>query len=70
MLSCLVGVILYWMIWFFMCDVMNNFWFYDVVMVRELGVESMGGFEVVFELIVKVFCYCEKIIEFFMIWRD
>lgn len=51
-------------------DATNNFRLYDAELVRELGIDSRGGFEVALELTAKAFVRGERIAEVPTTWRD
>jgi len=51
-------------------DATNNFRLYDAALVRELGIESRGGFEIALELTVKAFRKGVPIAEVPSTWRD
>ena len=51
-------------------DATNNFRLYDAALVRELGIESLGGFEVALELTTKAFMRGVPIAEVPSTWRD
>lgn len=51
-------------------DATNNFRLYDGALVRSLGIESAGGFEVALELTAKAFRNRVKITEVPSTWRD
>jgi glycosyltransferase involved in cell wall biosynthesis len=70
MLSRLAGLSLRWLAGFPTHDATNNFRLYDAELVRELGIESRGGFEVALELTAKAFVRGEPIAEVPTTWRD
>jgi glycosyltransferase involved in cell wall biosynthesis len=51
-------------------DATNNFRLYDAALVRELGIDSSGGFEVALELTAKAFRNGTHIAEIPTTWRD
>lgn len=51
-------------------DATNNFRLYDAELVREMGIESRGGFEVALELTAKAFRRGVPITELPATWRD
>jgi dolichol-phosphate mannosyltransferase len=51
-------------------DPTNSFKLYDAAMVRELGIESVAGFELGLELTVKAFLNDYRIAEIPSTWRD
>jgi glycosyltransferase involved in cell wall biosynthesis len=69
-LSRLAGVSLHWLVNFPTHDATNNFRLYDAALVRELGIESEGGFEVALELTSKAFRRGVRIAEVPTTWRD
>ena len=69
-LSRLAGLSLHWLVGFPTHDATNNFRLYDAALVRELGIESHGGFEVALELTAKAFRRGERIAEVPAVWRD
>lgn len=51
-------------------DATNNFRLYDAALVREMGIESTGGFELALELTAKAFRLGVPIAETPSTWRD
>jgi glycosyltransferase involved in cell wall biosynthesis len=51
-------------------DATNNFRLYDAALVREMGIESTGGFELALELTAKAFRRGEPIAQTPTTWRD
>jgi len=51
-------------------DATNNFRLYDASLVNEMGIESVGGFELALELTAKAFRRGERIAEVPTTWRD
>ncbi|QDU21063.1 glycosyltransferase [Urbifossiella limnaea] len=51
-------------------DATNNFRLYDAALVNDLGVESVGGFELALELTAKAFRRGARIAELPTTWRD
>lgn len=68
-LSRLAGLSLRLLVGFPTHDATNNFRLYDAELVRELGIESTGGFEVALELTAKAFRRGEPIAEVPATWR-
>lgn len=52
------------------CDATNNFRLYDAALVRELGIESRGGFELALELTAKAVRRGVPVAEVPTTWRD
>ena len=69
-LSRWAGLSLYYLAGFPTRDVTNNFRLYDAALVRDLGIESIGGFEVALELTAKAFRRGVPIAEVPSTWRD
>jgi dolichol-phosphate mannosyltransferase len=69
-LSRLAGLSLWHLVRFPTHDATNNYRLYDAALVRELGIESVGGFELALELTAKAFHHGVKIAEVPTIWRD
>lgn len=69
-LSRTAGMLLYWCAGFPTRDATNNFRLYDGAMVRRLGIDSSGGFEVALELTAKAFREKQPISEVPTTWRD
>jgi dolichol-phosphate mannosyltransferase len=69
-LSRLAGVSLRLLVGFPTHDATNNFRLYDAALVREMGVESTGGFELALELTAKAFRRGVPIAETPTTWRD
>ena len=70
MLSRAAGVSLHWLVGFPTHDATNNFRLYDAGLVREMEIESEGGFELALELTGKAFRRGEPIAEVPATWRD
>ena len=64
------GLILRWFGRFPTHDATNNFRLYDAAFVREVGIESTGGFEVAIELTAKAFRRGLRVGEVPTTWRD
>ena len=69
-LSRLAGLSLWYLVRFPTHDATNNYRLYDAALVRELGIESVGGFELALELTAKAFRRGVRITEVPTIWRD
>lgn len=69
-LSRAAGMILHFLVRFPTHDATNNFRLYDAALVRELGIDSKGGFEVALELTAKAFQQGVPITEVPTTWRD
>lgn len=69
-LSWLAGKTLYYVGRFPTQDATNNFRLYDANLVRQLGIESVGGFELALELTAKAFRRQARITEVPSVWRD
>lgn len=69
-LSRLAGMFLFCVVRFPTRDATNNFRLYDASLVRELKIESVGGFELALELTAKAFRRGEPITEYPTTWRD
>ncbi|HVY61388.1 MAG TPA: glycosyltransferase [Planctomycetota bacterium] len=69
-LSRMAGLSLHWFARLPTHDATNNFRLYDAELVRRLGVESTGGFEVAIELTAKAHRAGVKIAEVPTTWRD
>ncbi|MGC2110018.1 MAG: glycosyltransferase [Candidatus Korobacteraceae bacterium] len=70
MMSRFSGLSLYYLRGIPTHDATNSFKLYDAAMVRELGVESVAGFELGLELTVKAFLNGYRIAEIPSTWRD
>lgn len=70
MMSRFAGKSLRLLVGFPTSDATNNFRLYDAGLVRELGIESRGGFEVALELTAKAFRRGVAIAEVPATWRD
>lgn len=70
LLSRLAGVSLFWLRALPTHDSTNAFKIYDRDMVRSLGIESQGGFELNLEITVKAFLQRYRITEVPTTWRD
>lgn len=70
LLSRAAGMILHFLVRFPTHDATNNFRLYDAALVRELGIDSKGGFEVALELTAKAFHQRVPIAEVPTTWRD
>jgi glycosyltransferase involved in cell wall biosynthesis len=64
------GLSLHLMVNFPTRDATNNFRLYDAALVNDLGVESVGGFELALELTAKAFRRGARIAELPTTWRD
>jgi dolichol-phosphate mannosyltransferase len=64
------GISLHTLVRFPTHDATNNFRLYDAAFVREVGIESAGGFEVALELTAKAFRAGRRIDEVPSTWRD
>ncbi len=64
------GLSLKWLAGFPVSDATNNFRLYDAALVREIQVESTGGFELAFELTLKAWKAGARIAEVPCTWRD
>ena len=64
------GLMLRWFGRFPTHDATNNFRLYDAAFVREVGIESTGGFEVAIELTAKAFRRGLRVGEVPTTWRD
>jgi glycosyltransferase involved in cell wall biosynthesis len=51
-------------------DATNNYRLYDARLVNQIGIESIGGFELALELTAKAFRRDERIAEVPTVWRD
>jgi glycosyltransferase involved in cell wall biosynthesis len=69
-LSRLAGLSLWYLVRFPTHDATNNYRLYDAALVRELGIESVGGFELALELTAKAFRRGVRITEVPTTWRD
>lgn len=69
-LSRMAGLSLYWMAGLPTRDATNNFRLYDAALVNELGIESVGGFELALELTAKAHRHGAKVAELPATWRD
>lgn len=69
-LSRLAGVSLNWFFRFPVHDVTNNFKMYDKALIEEVGIESVGGFEMAMEITVKAFKKDYPICEVPTTWKD
>jgi glycosyltransferase involved in cell wall biosynthesis len=69
-LSRLAGRLLYSLVGFPTHDATNNFRLYDAALVRRLGIESRGGFELALELTAKAFRAGVPIAELPTVWRS
>jgi hypothetical protein len=69
-LSRIAGLSLWFIAGFPTRDATNNFRLYDAALVRQLGIESRGGFELALELTAKAFTRGERIGELPTTWRD
>lgn len=69
-LSRLAGLSLRYAVGFPTHDATNNFRLYDAALVRSLGIESTGGFELALELTAKAFARGAPIAEVPATWRD
>ena len=69
-ISRLAGISLNVLVRFPTRDATNNFRLYDAALVNELGIESVGGFELALELTAKAFRRGERIAEVPTTWRD
>ena len=69
-LSRLAGLSLWYLVRFPTHDATNNYRLYDAALIRELGIESVGGFELALELTAKAFRRGVKITEVPTTWRD
>lgn len=70
LLARVAGVSLHTMVGFPTHDATNNFRLYDAAFVRDVGIESAGGFEVALELTAKAFHAGRRIEEVPSTWRD
>lgn len=70
LLSRVAGVSLRWLARFPTHDATNNFRLYDTALVNELGIESVGGFELALELTAKAFRRGVAIEQVPATWRD
>jgi dolichol-phosphate mannosyltransferase len=64
------GRSLKWIAGFPVSDATNSFRLYDADLVRELTLESRGGFEVSFEITLKAWMLGRKVAEVPCTWRD
>ena len=69
-LSRAAGLSLHLLVGFPTRDATNNFRLYDAALVNDLGVESVGGFELALELTAKAFRRGARIGELPTTWRD
>ena len=69
-ISRLAGISLNILVRFPIRDATNNFRLYDAALVNEMGIESVGGFELALELTAKAFRRGERIAEVPTTWRD
>lgn len=69
-LSRLAGLSLRYSVRFPTHDATNNFRLYDAALVREMGIESTGGFELALELTAKAFHRGVPIAQTPTTWRD
>ncbi len=69
-MSRVAGLSLRYIIGFPTHDATNNFRLYDAALVKEMGIESTGGFELALELTAKAFRRRAKIGEVPTTWRD
>lgn len=69
-LSRIAGLTLRYLVKFPTHDATNNYRLYDAALVRQLGIESVGGFELALELTAKAFRRGVKIAEVPATWRD
>jgi len=69
-MSRVAGLSLQRLVGFPTADATNNFRLYDARVVRELGIESAGGFEVALELTAKAFRAGYRACELPVTWRD
>ncbi len=70
LMSRISGLTLHWFRGIPTHDATNSFKLYDAVMVHELKVESVAGFELGLELTVKAFLNGYRIAEIPSVWRD
>lgn len=70
LLSRLAGLSLRYGVGFPTHDATNNFRLYDAGLVRSIGIDSTGGFEVALELTAKAFARGEPIAQVPATWRD
>jgi glycosyltransferase involved in cell wall biosynthesis len=68
--SKLGGQSLKWLAGFPVHDATNSFRLYDAALVKELELESTGGFEVGFEITLKAWELGKKVVEVPCTWRD
>jgi dolichol-phosphate mannosyltransferase len=64
------GRSLAWLARFPVHDATNSFRLYDAQLVRELELESRGGFEVGFEITMKAWMRGRQVVEIPCTWRD
>jgi dolichol-phosphate mannosyltransferase len=69
-MSRMAGLLLRCLVGFPTHDATNNFRLYDAALVRRLGIDSSGGFEVALELTAKAFRLGVPICEVPTTWRD
>ena len=69
-LSRMAGLSLYWVAGLPTRDGTNNFRLYDAALVNELGIESVGGFELALELTAKAHRHGARVAELPATWRD
>jgi glycosyltransferase involved in cell wall biosynthesis len=69
-MSRVAGVSLQRLVGFPTADATNNFRLYDARIVKELGIESVGGFEVALEITAKAFRAGYRACELPVTWRD
>lgn len=70
LMSRAAGISLRYLVRFPTHDATNNFRLYDAALVRELTIESEGGFELALELTAKAFRRGEPIAQVPTTWRD
>ena len=70
LLSRTAGALLHFLVRFPTRDATNNFRLYDASLVRHMGIDSRGGFEVALELTAKAFHKGVAITEVPTVWRD
>lgn len=64
------GVSLHWVAGFPVHDATNSFRLYDGAFFQTLTIESVGGFEIGFEITLKAWMAGEKVVEVPATWRD
>ncbi len=70
LMSRMAGLSLRYLVRFPSHDATNNFRLYDAALVRDLKIESQGGFELALELTAKAFRRGEPIAQVPTTWRD